>query len=115
MEIKLKKPFQSRFFLATVESVLLYGVGCWTTTGKMRNRLDGTNTRMLRAVLGVSWKEHKTNKELYGNLPKITDTLMIRRLRFVGHCWGKKDEVISEQLLWEPKHGAREEDQQQHM
>ena len=107
MEIKLKKPFQSRFFLATVESVLLYGVECWTTTGKMRNRLDGTNTRMLRAVLGVSWKEHKTNKELYGNLPKITDTLMIRRLRFVGHCWGKKDEVISEQLLWEPKHGAR--------
>ena len=41
--------------------------------------VDGTYTRMLRAVLGVSWKEHKTNKELYGNLPKITDTLMIRR------------------------------------
>ena len=51
--------------------------------------------------------EHKTNKELYGNLPKITDTLMIRRLRFIGHCWRKKDEVISDLLLWEPKHGAR--------
>ena len=73
----------------------------------LRNRLDGTYTRMLRAVLGVSWKEHKTNKELYGNLPKITDTLMIRRLRFIGHCWRKKDEVISDLLLWEPKHGAR--------
>ena len=35
----------------------------------MRNRLDGTYTRMLRAVPGVSWKEHKTNKQLYGNLP----------------------------------------------
>ena len=43
----------------------------------------------------------------YGNLPKITDTLMIRRLQFIGHCWRKKDEVISELLLWEPKHGAR--------
>ena len=51
--------------------------------------------------------KHKTNKELYGNLPKITDTLMIRRLRFIGHCWRKKDEVISDLLLWEPKHGAR--------
>ena len=40
----------------------------------------------------------------YGN---ITDTLMIRRLRFIGHCWRKKDEVISDLLLWEPKHGAR--------
>ena len=39
----------------------------------MRNRLDGTYTRMLRAALGVSCKEHKTNKELYGNVPKITD------------------------------------------
>ena len=74
--------------------LLLYGAECWTMTGKMRNRLDGTYTRMLRAVLGVSWKEHKTN-----NLPKITDTLMIRRLRFIGHCWRKKDEVISDLLL----------------
>ena len=97
------------FFRATVESVLLYGAECWTMTGKMMNRLDGTYTRMLRAS---SWrflesKEHKTNKELYGNLPKITDTLMIRRLRFIGHCWRKKDEVISELLLWEPKQSTR--------
>ena len=35
---------------------------------------------------------------MYGNLPKITDTLMIRRLRFIGHCWRKKDEVISDLL-----------------
>ena len=103
----LKNHLKIGFFRATVESVLLYGAECWTMTGKMMNRLDGTYTRMLRAVLGVSWKEHKTNKELYGNLPKITDTLMIRRLRFIGHCWRKKDEVISDLLLWEPKHGAR--------
>ena len=90
----LKNHLKVGFFRATVESVLLYGAECWTMTGKMRNRLDGTYTRMLRAVLGVSWKEHKTNKELYGNLPKITDTLMIRRLRFIGHLekkgWGDK-------------------------
>ena len=60
-------------------------MNAYTVTGNMRNRLDGTYTRMLRAVLGVTWKEHKTNKELYGNLPKITYTLMIRRLRSIGH------------------------------
>ena len=59
----LKNHLKVGFFRATVESVLLYGAECWTMTGKMRNRLDGTYTRMLRAVLGVSWKEHKTNKE----------------------------------------------------
>ena len=57
----LKNHLKIGFFRATVESVLLYGAECWTTTG---NRLDGTYTRMLRAVLGVSWKEHKTNREL---------------------------------------------------
>ena len=60
----LKNHLKVGFFRATVESVLLYGAECWTMTGKMRNRLDGTYTRMLRAVLGVSWKEHKTNKVL---------------------------------------------------
>ena len=90
VEINLKNHLKVGFFRATVECVLLYGAECWTMTGKIRNRLHGTYTRMLRAVLGVSWKEHKTNKELYGNLPKITDTLMIRRLRFIGHCWKKK-------------------------
>ena len=29
------------------------------------------------------------------------------KLQFIGHCWRKKDEVISDLLLWEPKHGAR--------
>ena len=106
MEIKPKNHLKVGFFRATVESVLLYGAECWTMTGKMRNRLDGTYT----TAQSSSWsflEEHKTNKELYGNLPKITDTLMIRRLRFIGHCWRKKDEVISDLLLWEPKHGAR--------
>ena len=86
-----------------------------------------TNQRLLRHVIRRDYITHdqgniddsacqalsktvwpsRCNKELYGNLPKITDTLMIRRLRFIGHCWRKKDEVISDLLLWEPKHGAR--------
>lgn len=67
----------------------------------------GTYRRMPRAVLGVSRKEHKTKKELWGHLPKITDTMKMRRLWFIGHCWRRKEEVISELLLWEPKHCAR--------
>ena len=50
------------FFRATVESVLLYGAECWTMTGKMRNRLDGTYTRMLRAVLEFPGRSIKPTK-----------------------------------------------------
>ena len=56
----------------------------------MSDRLDGTLTRMLRAVLGVSWKEYKTNKELYGKLLKVTESLCVRRLRVIGHSWRRK-------------------------
>ena len=52
----LKKHLKIGFFRATVESVLLYGAESWTLTGKMSDRLDGTYTKMLRAVLGVSWE-----------------------------------------------------------
>ena len=95
------------FFRATVKSVLLYGAESWTLTGKMSERLDGTYTKMLRAVLGVSWKEHKTNKDLYGKLMKVTDSLRVRRLKFIGHCWRRKDELINKVLTWGPKHGKR--------
>ena len=98
----LQNLLKGDFFQASVESVLLHDAKCRTMTGKMRNTLDGTCTRMLRAVCGVSGKEHKTNKELYGNLPKIKDTLMIKRLRFIGHCRRRKE---SELLLGEGVRG----------
>ena len=103
----LSKFLKVQFFRATVESVLLYGAECWTLTKKMTNRLDGTYTRILRVVLRVSWKDHMTNRELYGNLPKITETLRIRRLKFIGHSWRSKNELISKLLLWEPKQGRQ--------
>ena len=62
---------------------------------------------MLRAALDISWTKHITNIELYGNLPKITDTLKERRLRFIGHVWRKTDEMAQKLLLCEPMPGKR--------
>ena len=83
----LPKNLKRRFFQATVESVLLYGSSAWTLTKDLESRLNGTYTRMLRAVLDISWKKHPTKQALYGNLPPITKTIKERRLRFSGHCW----------------------------
>ena len=62
----------------------------------MEKKLDGNNIRMLRAIL---------NKELYCNLPHITKTIQVRRIRHAGHCWRSKDELISDVLLMAPSHG----------
>ena len=93
------------FFRAVVESVLVYGSTAWTLTKQLEDKLDGTYTKMLRAVLNKSWKQHPNNKELYGNIPKISDTIRERRTRFAGHCWRSKSELVSDLLLWTPKHG----------
>ena len=62
---------------------------------------------MLRAALHISWRDNMLNKDLYGKIPKITDTIREQRLIFSGHCWRSKNEVVSDVLLWLPIHGRR--------
>ena len=56
------------FFQAAVVSILLYGCTTWTLTKRLERRLDGNYTRMLRAVLNKSWRQHPTRLQLYGQL-----------------------------------------------
>ena len=93
------------FFQAAVVSILLYGCTTWTLTKRMEKKLDGNYTRMLRAVLNKSWRQHPTRHQLYGHLPPITKTIQVRRTRHAGHCWRSKDELIGDVLLWTPTYG----------
>ena len=94
------------FFQAAVVSILLYGCTTWTLTKRLERKLDGNYTRMLRAVLNKSWRQHPTRPQLYGHLPPITKTIQVRRTRHAGHCWRSKDELISDVLLWTPTYGC---------
>ena len=93
------------FFQAAVTSILLYGCTTWTLTKRLEKKLDGNYTRMLRAILNKSWRQHPTRHQLYGHLPPITKTIPVRRTRHAGHCWRSRDELISDVLLWTPTHG----------
>ena len=93
------------FFQAAVVSILLYGCTTWTLTKRLEKKLDGNYTRMLRAVLNKSWRQHATRHQLYGHLPPITKTIQVRRTRHAGHCWRSNDELISDVLLWTPTCG----------
>ena len=93
------------FFQAAVVSILLYGCTTWTQTKRLKKKLDGNYTRMLRAILNKSWRQHPTRHQLYGHLPPITKTIKVRRSRHAGHCWRSRDELISDVLLWTPTYG----------
>ena len=83
----LSTTLNRNFFRAVVESILLYGSEAWTLTKQHEKKLDGTYTRMLRAILNISWKEQLTKIRLYGNIPPLTSIIRIRRIRFVGHWY----------------------------
>ena len=93
------------FSQAAVVSILLYGCTTWTLTKRLKKKLYGNYTRMLRAILNKSWRHHPTRHQLYGHLPPITKTIQVRRTRHAGHCWRSKDELISDVLLWTPAYG----------
>ena len=93
------------FFQAAVTSILLYGCTTWTLTKWLEKKLEGNYTRMLRAILNKSWRQHPTRHQLYCHLPPITKTIQVRRTRHAGHCWRSRDELISDVLLWTPTHG----------
>ena len=93
------------FFQAAVLSILLYGCTSWTLTKRLEKKLDGNYTRMLRAILNKSWRQHPTRHQLYGHLPPIRKTIQVRRTRHSGHCWRSKDELISNVLLWTLTYG----------
>ena len=90
------------FFQAVVVLILLYGCTTWTRTKRLKKKLDSNYTRMLRAILNKSWRQHPTRHQLYGHLPPITKTIQVRQARHAVHCWRSKDELISDVLLWTP-------------
>ena len=93
------------FFQAVVVSILLYGCTKWTLTKRLKKKLYGNYTRMLRAILNKSWRHHPTKHQLYGHLPPVTKTIQVRRTWHAGHCWRSKNELISDVLLWTPAYG----------
>ena len=94
-----------RLFIATVESVLLYGSEAWTITKTLQKKIDGCYTRMLRMSLGISWRQKLTNEQLYQELPKVTSKIAERRLKLAGHCIRHPELSASSLVLWQPKRG----------
>ena len=90
------------FFQAAVVSILLHGCTTGTLTKRLGKKLDGNYTRMLRAIINKSWRQHRTKYQLYSHLPPIRKIIQVRRTRHAGHC---RDELISDVLLWTPTYG----------
>ena len=109
----MNQSLKKRFFVATVESILLYGCESWALTATTEKSLDGTYTRMLRSALNIPWNSFTTNDEVYGQLPRVTDKIGSRRLRLAGHCHRHPELSTQKLVLWDPTHGFKNRGGQQ--
>lgn len=89
-------------FQTLVQPILLYGSETWTMTKVMEKSLDGHYTNLLKRVQNLNWRNHPNLAEIYNGLPRISSVLTSRRMRFAGHCFRAKEEIISDLLLWSP-------------
>ena len=66
--------------------VLLYGSEMWDMTVRSSQRLDAFDQWCLRHILRVPFTAHVTNQEVRrrSTQPPVTQTVMLRRLRFFG-------------------------------
>ena len=58
-------------------------------------------------ALNISWWSHTTNESLFGNLSKVSQKVLQRRMRLVGHCVRHPEESASQLVLWQPTEGKR--------
>ena len=77
-----------------IESVLLYG------EESLYRGLNGIYTRTLKAVVGFTWRDRKTNSKIYGELNNVKSVLTIRRLILIGHMWRRKQELVCQMLIF---------------
>ena len=69
----------------------------------MEKKLDSNSTRILRAILNESWRQHPQNSSYSATYHPSQNCQ--RRTRHAGHCVSSMDELISDVLQWTPAHG----------
>ena len=62
---------------------------------ELGKRINGCYTQLLRCM-DISWRDHQTNKNVYGNIPSPLISLRKRRLQFAGHCLCTSDQSVSQ-------------------
>ena len=85
-KLDLIDKMQRSFFQAAVVSILLHRRNKGMLNKRVEEKLDGNYTRMLRAILNKSWRQHPTKQQQCTHLPPITKTIKVWRAKHAGEA-----------------------------
>jgi hypothetical protein len=91
-----------RIYMAAVRPVLLYGAETWPTRAEDVRRLQVFENRKARQILGVSYRDMLTNKEVMKQLgihEDVATTIQKARVKWLGHVLRMDDSRLPKQAL----------------
>ena len=106
--------FTSKFklFKSLVLSIALYGCESWTLSADLEKRIESFEMKCLRRLLGISWRERKTNEfvrntinSMIGKQEELLTTVKRRKLAWFGHV--TRHQTLSKTILQGTVQGGR--------
>ena len=88
----IKLSSKIRLLRSLVHSVFLYACETWTLTAELERRVQASEMRCFRRLLGISYQDHTTNEEVknrirqaIGPFEDLLTTIKRRKLKWFGH------------------------------
>ena len=106
---KMPRKVKVKIYCTVIRPVLMYGSETWALRRKEESKLERTEMRMLRWILGVSLLERLQNDEIrrIAGVAKVTELIRVSRLRWYGHVLRMDDEENVKKAMIEPVRGRR--------
>jgi hypothetical protein len=92
-----------RLFRTLILPILLYGSETWTLLKSDMNKLEVSQMRCLRQILGVSLRDRHRNETIRircDHQPSVEEQIQKRRLRWFGHVCRMNINRLPHKLLW---------------
>ena len=100
-----------KVYEACIIPAMTYAAETWSLTTKMENKLAAAQSKMERSMLGINYKDRKTNKWVRSQT-KLKDIIsIIKKLKWqwAGHIYRRNDNRWTIRITeWTPRIGKRE-------
>ena len=106
---RMPKKLKIKIYTSVIRPVLMYSSETWALRRKEEQKLERTEMRMLRWMLGISLLERLENEDIRrgAGVRKITDLIAESRLRWYGHVVRMDEEENVKRAWLEPVRGRR--------